>query len=57
MCKTNMKMDLYYANIFKHTHEKNMTKLWCKIMPKIDVEQIERNEGSYFYLYHFGDLA
>jgi len=57
MCKTNVKMDLYYANIFKHTHEKNMTRLWCKIVPKIDVEQIERNEGSYFYLYPFGDLA
>jgi hypothetical protein len=23
MCKTNMKMDLYYANIWKYEHEKN----------------------------------
>jgi hypothetical protein len=26
-------------------------------MPKIDVEQIEWNEGFYSYLYPFGDLA
>jgi hypothetical protein len=48
MCKTNMKMDLYYVNICKHEHEKNTTKLWCKIVHKIDVEQIEGNERSYF---------
>jgi hypothetical protein len=26
-------------------------------MPKIDVEQNEGNERSYFYLYPFGDLV
>jgi hypothetical protein len=26
--------------------EKNMTRLWCKIVPKTNVEQIERNERS-----------
>jgi len=26
-------------------------------MPKISVEHIEGNEGSYFYLYPFGDLT
>jgi hypothetical protein len=26
-------------------------------MPKINVEHIEGNEGSYFYLYSFGDLV
>ncbi len=57
MCKTNMKMDLYYANICKHKHEKNMARLWCKIVPKFGVEQTERNEGSYFHLYLFGDLT
>jgi len=56
MCKTNVKMDLYYANICKHEHEKNMIRLWCKIVLKTGVEQIEGNEGSYFYLYPFGDL-
>jgi hypothetical protein len=56
MCKTNVEMDLYYVNICKHEHEKNMIKLWCKIVHKISVEQIERNEGSYFCLYPFGDL-
>jgi hypothetical protein len=35
----------------------NMTSLWCKIVLKIDVEQIEGNEGPYFYLYPFGDLV
>jgi len=55
MYKTNLKMDLYYLNICKH--EKNMTRLWCKIMPEISVEHIEGNEGSYFYLYPFGDLT
>jgi hypothetical protein len=57
MCETNMKMYIYYANICRHKHEKNMTRLWCKIMLKISVEQTERNEGLYFYLYPFGDLV
>jgi hypothetical protein len=56
MCKTSMKMDLYYANIHKHEHEKNMTSLLCKIMLKTGVEHTKRNEKSYFYLYSFGDL-
>ncbi len=51
MCKTNVKMDIYYANICKYEHEKNMTRLWCKIVPNI-------NEHSKIYnLYPFGDLA
>jgi hypothetical protein len=37
-------------------NEKNMTRLWCKIVPNINAEQIEGNEGSYSYLYPFGDL-
>jgi hypothetical protein len=41
---------LTYANM-------NMTRLWCKIMLKIRVEQIEKNEGFYSNLYPFGDLA
>ncbi len=48
---------IYYVNICKHEHEKNITRLWCKIMPKIGVEQIKGNEGSYSYLYPFGDLV
>jgi hypothetical protein len=55
MCKTNVKTFFYYVNICKHEHEKNVTRLWCKIMPKINVEHIEGNEGSYFYLYPFED--
>jgi hypothetical protein len=34
-----------------------MTRLWCKIVAKIGVEQTEKNEGSYSYLCPFGDLA
>jgi len=43
---------LTYANMKKH-----MTRLWCMIMPKTNVEHTDGNEGSYFYLYPFGDLA
>ncbi len=57
MCKKNVKNNLYYANICKHEHEKNLTRLWCKIVLKIDVKKIERNKESYFYLYPFGNLA
>ncbi len=57
MCKTNMKMNLYCANICKHEDEKNITRLWCKIVFKTNVEQTKRNEGSYFYLYPFEDIA
>ncbi len=45
MCKTNVITNIYYANICKHEHEKNMTRLWCKIVLKTNVEQIEGNEG------------
>jgi hypothetical protein len=38
MRKTNVEVNLYYVNICKHEHEKNMTRLWCKIVPKINVE-------------------
>ncbi len=57
MCKTNVKINFYCANICKHEHENNMTRLWCKIVPKISVEQTKGNERSYFYLYPFGNLA
>jgi hypothetical protein len=53
MCKINDSF-FYYVNICKHEHEKNITKLWCKIVLKINVEQIEGNEGLYSYLYPFG---
>jgi len=56
MCKINVKKKLYYANICKHEHEKNITRLWCKIVLNTNVEQTKRNERFYFYLYPFGDL-
>jgi hypothetical protein len=52
-----MKIDIYYDKICKHEHEKNMTRLWCKITPKTNVEHTKGNEGPYFYLYIFKDLA
>jgi hypothetical protein len=57
MCKTNVKTNICYANIYKYEHEKNMTRIWCKIVLKTNVEQIERNEAFYFYLYPCGDLT
>ncbi len=57
MCKTNMKTNFYYVNICKHEYEKNMTRLWCKIMLRTGVEQTEGNERSYFYLFPFENLA
>jgi len=38
MCKTNVKTNFYYINIGKHEYEKNMTRLWCKIVLKNSVE-------------------
>jgi len=40
MCNTKEKMDFCYANICKHEHEKNMTRVWCKIVLKTNVEHI-----------------
>jgi hypothetical protein len=54
MCKIKVKMNLYYVNICKYEHENNTTRLCCKIVFKTSIEQIEENEGSYFYLYPFG---
>ncbi len=55
MCKKNVKVNFYYANVCKHEDEKSITRLWCKIMFKTDVEQTKGNEGSYSYWYPFGD--
>jgi hypothetical protein len=54
MWKINVEIDIYYTNICKHEHKKNMTRVWCKIVPTTNVEHIERNGGSYSYLYPFG---
>jgi len=57
MCKINVNTNFYFINICKHEHGKKMSRLWCKIVFKTNVEQIERNEGSYLYLYSFGNLT
>jgi hypothetical protein len=36
---------------------KKPKRLWCKIVLKTNVEQTKKNEGSYSYLYPFGDIA
>ncbi len=38
MCKTNVKTNLYYVNIYKDKYENNMTRLWCKILLKTNLE-------------------
>jgi len=53
----NTKTNIYFVNICKHEHGKNMIRLWCKVMPKTNVEQTEGNKGPIFYLYPFGDVA
>jgi len=42
---------LTYANICKHEHGKNITRLWCKIVPKTNVEHIEGNERGPSLIY------
>jgi hypothetical protein len=46
---------LTYANIYKHEHEKNVIRLWCKIMPKISVENIEKMRGLTFIYSPLGE--
>jgi hypothetical protein len=41
----NVKTNLYYVNICKHEHEKNITRLWCKIIPKTNVENTKEMKG------------
>ncbi len=36
---------VYYVNMCKHEHKKNMIRVWCKIVLKTNVEQIEENGG------------
>lgn len=50
MCKTNVKTNIYYSNICNNEHEKNMARLWCKIMPKTGVEM----KGPIFIYTPFG---
>jgi hypothetical protein len=52
-----VKTNIYYANMCKHEHEKNMTRLQCKIMFETNVEQTKGNERSCSYLHPSGNLA
>jgi hypothetical protein len=33
------------------------TKLWCRFVPQIGIEQIKGKKGFYFYLYPFVNLV
>ncbi len=48
MCKIKIQKYIYYDKVKKHKHEKNITKLWCKIVLQINVEQIKGNWGPIF---------
>jgi hypothetical protein len=39
---------------YAHEHEKNMTKLWCKIVHKTSVEYTKGNEGPTPIYTHLG---
>jgi len=39
-------MEFYYIYIFK-----NITPTWCKVIPKIDVEQIKDNMRKNMFIY------
>ncbi len=45
MCKINVKIEFYHVNICRHEHEKNMTRLWCKIMPKMVLKKLKEIRG------------
>jgi hypothetical protein len=45
MCKTNVKMNFHYANICKHEHKNNMTKLWCKMCLRLVLNRSKKMKG------------
>ncbi len=45
MCKTNMKTYIYYVNICKYKYEKNMTRLWCKIILRLVLNKLKEMKG------------
>jgi hypothetical protein len=45
---TNAKTNFYYVNVCKCEHEKKMSRLWCRIVPRIGAEQTKRMKGLTF---------
>jgi hypothetical protein len=45
MCKKNVKTDLYYANICKHEHEKNMTRFDARSCLKLVLNKLKEMRG------------
>jgi hypothetical protein len=46
----------YKHNFYHDKYENNKTRLWNKIIFLTCVKHTQGNEGSYLYLYAFGDL-
>ncbi len=52
------KYNFFYCNLKKCKFtKKNITRLWCKIVHYICVEQIKGSGGLYLYSYPFGDIT
>jgi hypothetical protein len=46
MCKKKVKTDLYYANMCKHEHGNNITRLWCKrLCLKLVLNELKEMKG------------
>ncbi len=53
-----VKMDIYFVNICKHEHEKNMKikGYGVRLCLRQMLNKISKMRGFYFYVYIFGDL-
>ncbi len=45
MCKTNVKKKIYYANICKHEHEKNMTRFGARSCLRLMLNRLKEMKG------------
>jgi hypothetical protein len=48
MCKINVETNIYYVDICKHEYEKNMTRLWCKIVLRLVLNRLKEMKGPTF---------
>ncbi len=48
MCKTNVKMNIYFVNVCKYEHEKNMTRLWGKMWLRLVLNKLKKMKGPTF---------
>ncbi len=45
MCKTNVKVDMYYANLCKHDHEKNLKGYGAKLCLRLMLNKLKKMKG------------